>query len=141
MERRHAKLALAAQMQPYGIGTEIVDVARVARLVERHGEAFLRRVFTDRELAYCHSQAAGSAECFAAVWAAKIAVLRALGHERPPEFGDWLCLEIDGSKSGPPRLLVGGRCKPWLLELKVADILLTMASCRSHATATALVLR
>src|SRR5690606_22415831 len=52
---------------------------RVARAVERHGDRFLRRVFTPGELAYCASSEAHRAARLAARFAAKEAVLKALG--------------------------------------------------------------
>ncbi|MGC4001998.1 MAG: hypothetical protein QM811_02155 [Pirellulales bacterium] len=44
-------------MSIQGLGTEIVEVLRIAKLIERHGEAFLGRVYTPRELSFCQSRA------------------------------------------------------------------------------------
>lgn len=57
------------------IGTDLVEIHRIAAVIERHGERFLRRVFTPNELAACE----GRADSLAARWAAKEAVAKALG--------------------------------------------------------------
>jgi len=59
-------------------GTDVVAVDRVGELVERFGESFLDRAYTEREVAYCRSRAA-PAQHFAARWAAKEAAAKALG--------------------------------------------------------------
>ncbi|MGI8608695.1 MAG: holo-ACP synthase, partial [Candidatus Dormibacteria bacterium] len=57
------------------LGVDIVPVARIAAAIEKHGDRFLKRIYTPGELAY----ARGSAEKLAGRWAAKEAVLKALG--------------------------------------------------------------
>jgi holo-[acyl-carrier protein] synthase len=64
------------------VGTDLVEIARIATVVERHGLRFLRRVYTERELAVCDALADGGrarVESLAARWAAKEAVAKALG--------------------------------------------------------------
>lgn len=60
---------------PLATGADLITIARVAAAIERHGERFLRRVYTPDELAVC----GGRAESLAARWAAKEAVAKALG--------------------------------------------------------------
>jgi holo-[acyl-carrier protein] synthase len=60
---------------PLAAGADLISIARVAAVLDRHGERFLRRVFTENELAAC----GGRAESLAARWAAKEAVAKALG--------------------------------------------------------------
>lgn len=64
--------------QIIGIGVDLVEVARIKRSVSRHGERFVRRIFSGSEAAYCEKMARPS-EHFAARFAAKEAVLKALG--------------------------------------------------------------
>jgi len=49
----------------YGIGVDLVKVARIERVLARYGDRFLARVFTDREIAYCRgkSWAAAASPC------------------------------------------------------------------------------
>src|SRR6266498_5525517 len=61
-----------------GTGIDIAEVQRIADAIQRHGERFLRRVFTEGEIAYCDSKA-NRIERYAARFAAKEAAMKALG--------------------------------------------------------------
>lgn len=62
-----------------GVGIDLESVARVRRAVERNGDAFLEKVFSPEEIAFCRSRGAHVWESFAARWAAKEAFSKALG--------------------------------------------------------------
>ena len=61
-----------------GTGIDIAEVPRIAEAIQRHGGRFLRRVFTESEMAYCDSKA-NRIERYAARFAAKEAGMKALG--------------------------------------------------------------
>lgn len=61
-----------------GIGTDIVSVSRVQEALEKYGDRFKKRVFTDKEIAYCESQK-NKYQHFAARFAAKEAGSKAMG--------------------------------------------------------------
>jgi len=61
-----------------GIGVDVVEVPRIADLIGKHGESFLSKVFTEGEISFCQPRPR-AAEHFAARFAAKEAVLKALG--------------------------------------------------------------
>src|SRR4029077_870002 len=65
-------------MQILGTGTDIVECLRIARMIDRHGELFISRVYTDAEIEYCSTRKAAT-QHYAGRWAAKEAVLKALG--------------------------------------------------------------
>ena len=65
-------------MEILGIGTEIVECLRIGRMIERHGERFLTRIYTERETVFCQSRRR-SREHFAERWAAKEAILKCFG--------------------------------------------------------------
>ena len=69
-------------MDIVGLGTEIVECARVRALIEQHGERFLNRVYTDRERSRWCQARTNATEHFAAVWAAKEAVFKCPAHGR-----------------------------------------------------------
>lgn len=84
------------------VGTDLVEIARIATLAEQYGERFTRRVFTERELADC----AGRAESLAARWAAKEAVAKALGTGiGPVAFRE---IEVVRESAGQPALRLHG---------------------------------
>lgn len=62
-----------------GTGVDVVELPRIRAAIERHGERFMRKVYTPAEVAYCRSKKDCWAS-FAARWAAKEAVFKAYGH-------------------------------------------------------------
>jgi len=89
------------------IGIDIVEVARVDEVIDRHGERFLTRVFTPAEVAYCRGRKR-SVEHFAARWAAKEAAVKALRSAFEGSVG-WHDVEVAKGDMGEPTLrLTGG---------------------------------
>lgn len=126
-------------MDIIGIGTEIVECLRIGRMIEQHGELFLGRTFTDREVRFCQSRKR-ALEHFAALWAAKEAVLKALGRpwRRGMELTD---IEIQPNPDGPPRVLFAGATRELAERLQLAEVHLSLSHCRAYATAYALAVR
>lgn len=74
------------------VGTEIVEVVRIARLIERHGEAFLDRTYSPAEMRLCR-KGKDTNELFAALFACKEAALKALGLKARRAF-EWREIEV-----------------------------------------------
>jgi len=86
------------------VGIDIVQNSRIESALERFGDRFLRRIFTERELEYCLSQEA-KVPCLSARWACKEAVLKAVYIE----FGILLRfreIEILGDRGKPARVVL-----------------------------------
>ena len=83
-----------------GIGTDIVETARIAETLSEHGEAFEERIFTDAERAEAAERKA-NAQYYAGRWAAKEAVSKALGCGFGPRCS-WLDIEILNNIDGKP---------------------------------------
>ena len=62
-----------------GTGTDLTEIARIQQALERYGERFLKRVYTDAEIRYCQRKRHTAAESLAARFAAKEAGAKALG--------------------------------------------------------------
>src|SRR5438874_12749239 len=92
-----------------GHGIDLVETARVAKLIEEHGGHFLDRVFTVGERAYCDSSKTRRIEHYAGRFAAKEAVLKVLGTGWRGGIG-WTDIEIVKEASGQPRVVLGGEC-------------------------------
>ena len=121
-----------------GLGTEIVECARVRTLIEQHGERFLSRVYTSAEIRWCQSRK-NSTEQFAALWAAKEAVFKAVGlHNRAGAV--WTQVEVE-YKQGVPRVTPRGTVKDHLNTVGIGTVLLTTAHTRHAATETAIALK
>jgi holo-[acyl-carrier protein] synthase len=125
-------------MEIVALGTAIVECLRIRRMIERHGETFLRRAYTAREIGDCQASRRAT-EQFAGRWAAKEAVLRCLGLSA--KSVDWTELEVRREPGGPPRLLICGAAKERARQLRVGDVLLAIAHCRGYATATAIAVK
>ena len=95
-----------------GIGVDVVEVERIREIITRRGERFLRRIFTEREIAYALSARSPlREERVAARFAAKEAFLKALGHPVPLKE-----IEIVNDENGRPRVLFRGRPYPLSLS-------------------------
>ncbi len=88
-----------------GIGTDIIDVNRIHRVIERN-PAFVTKVFTPREIDYCNAKAA-KAQSFAARFAAKEALMKALGTGWAMGIS-WQDIEVMNNTEGKPVLHLSG---------------------------------
>jgi len=125
-------------MTVLGIGTDITEVLRIAQMIERHGDLFINRVYTPHEIEYCQSRKA-STQHFAGRWAAKEAVLKALGTGWAKGIG-WRDIEIHNERGGKPVVKLRGAVREIVEQLGIAQMLVSISHCRSHATAYALAL-
>ncbi len=121
-----------------GIGTEITECLRIARMIEQHGEQFIDRVYTPAEVRYCQGRPQ-STQHFAARFAAKQAILRALGINSS-RGAVWADVEIRRDSSGRPAVAARGAIKDLIEQQGVGEILVTLSHCRTHATAYAIVM-
>src|SRR5262245_21809103 len=126
-------------MEIVGIGTDIVECLRIGRMIQEHGELFLTRVYTPREIRYCQARKMAT-EHFAGRWAAKEAILKCLGTGWRRGIS-WTDLEGGNDPAGKPRVLLCGPARDLARQLGISDILLTLSHCRAYATATAIALR
>lgn len=116
-------------------GIDLVETARIARAIERQGDAFLRRVFTSAERAYCESQA-HSAASFAARWAAKEAVAKALGTGIGAE-ASLVEIEVVRSESGQPLILLHGTAASAAARMGVKEVRISLTHTEHYAAAFA----
>ena len=96
-------------MDIIGIGTDIVECVRIARMVEDHGELFLQRVYTEEEIRYCQRRKE-SFQHFAGRWAAKESVMKTLGTGWTRGVG-WLDIEVATKRSGQPVINIRGSAR------------------------------
>jgi holo-[acyl-carrier protein] synthase len=116
-----------------GIGTDLMEIARIEQSIARFGDRFLQRVYTPREIAYC-SQKKNAAESFAARFAAKEAGAKALGTGISHGIS-WLELEVVREPAGKPTLQLSGRAGARARTLGVHHINLSLTHSREVALA------
>jgi holo-[acyl-carrier protein] synthase len=117
-----------------GTGVDLIEVERIAHSIERFGERFLRRVYTDHEITYCQGRRA-SAESFAARFAAKEAGAKALGTGISRGV-TWNEFQVARNPGGRPVLELRGRAALLAEELGVRAISLSLTHTGSLAMAT-----
>jgi holo-[acyl-carrier protein] synthase len=122
-----------------GIGTDIVECLRIGRMIEDHGEDFLLRIYTPGEIQACQASKKVR-EHFAACWAAKEAVLKALGI-RWNRTLDWTDIEVNSPAGKSSEVRLTGAVRDLAEQQGVTRVLLSMAHCRAYATGYALALR
>jgi holo-[acyl-carrier protein] synthase len=123
-------------MNVLGLGTDIIECLRIAKMIEKHGELFLNRVYTRSEIAYCSSRKAAN-QSYAGRWAVKEAVLKAMGTGWSRGIR-WKDIEVVTDLTGKPSVAIHGVAKEICDELGISEVLISLSHCRSHATATAI---
>lgn len=121
---------------PTEVGIDIIETARIRRVLERHEERFLRRVYTEWERAYCR----GNVLHLAGRWAAKEAVSKVLG--LGVRGVGWREIEIRRTPLGQPTVLLHGRAEDRRKRLGLASPLaVSISHIRELAVAVAAGLR
>jgi holo-[acyl-carrier protein] synthase len=113
-----------------GIGIDVVEVQRIKKMIEKWDNKFVARLFTEGEIARCR-QRVTQAECFAARFAAKEALAKALGHGWCKHF-HWTDVEVMNDQAGKPGLRINGITAK-LVENK--RVLLSLTHTREYAAA------
>jgi holo-[acyl-carrier protein] synthase len=122
--------------QIIGIGADIIECLRIAQMIDRHGELFIRRVYTEHEIGYCSSKKAAT-QHYAGRWAAKEAVLKALGTGWVRGIS-WRDVEIRHKPGGAPTVALCGGAKEVLERSGITCMHVSISHCRSHAVAYAI---
>ena len=117
------------------IGTDIIECVRIAQMIEKHGEVFLQRVFTQKEILYCSSRKAAT-QHYAGRWAAKEAVLKVLGTGWAKGI-QWTDVEVVNEVSGAPVIKITGKAAEIAKERGFREVMITISHCRAYATAFA----
>jgi holo-[acyl-carrier protein] synthase len=97
-------------MKLTGIGIDLVEVPRIREMLEKHGQRFKERTFTAAEIAYCDG-CAEPAMHYAARFAAKEAVAKALGTGIWADGVSWTDIEVLREASGKPVIILHGMAK------------------------------
>lgn len=106
---------------PYAVGIDIIAIPRVQKVLDRHGQRFLQRVYTPEEAAFCR----GRVPELAVRFAAKEAVMKALG--TGVRGIGWRDIEVLPDRRGKPLVYLYGRAKERAerIGLRALDVSLT----------------
>lgn len=120
-----------------GHGIDIVETARVKRLVDEHGQHFLDRCFTPAEQAYCALNRKRHFEHLSGRFAAKEAVLKVLGTGWRKGIA-WTDIEVLNTPAGQPQVTLAGECARIASDLGIRRWLISISHIETHATASAI---
>jgi len=116
------------------VGVDLIEIARIERVLTRYGNRFLGRVFTPAEILYCR----GRLPELAARFAAKEAVSKALGvgvRMMARDGINWRDVEIVGDMRGKPLVGLYGRATERAGELGLTEWAVSLSHTREHAIA------
>ncbi len=116
------------------VGVDLIEIARVERILTHYGDRFLERVFTTAEILYCRARPAE----LAARFAAKEAVAKALGvgvRMIARDGVNWRDVEVTGDARGKPLVRLHGRAAERAGELGLTEWAVSLSHTRKHAIA------
>lgn len=118
------------------VGVDIVEVARICKAVTDpgFGRRFRDRVFTSGEIQYCEKKQRGRYESYAGRFAAKEAVMKALGRGWGARVR-WLDIEVARARSGKPGILLHNQTAQLAEELGISHWLLSISHTHEHGLA------
>lgn len=124
-------------MNIVGHGIDIIDIPRIERMIADHGDHFLTRCFTPNELAYCAANTKRQAEHLAGRFAAKEAVLKALGTGWTGGIA-WTDIEVIRLDTGRPTIKLHNITATIAHDLGITTWWLSISHIQSHAIASAI---
>ncbi|MCI8759892.1 MAG: holo-ACP synthase [Clostridia bacterium] len=119
-------------------GTDIIEIERMKENIEDSiiGKAFVQRIYTQKEIAYCESKKAQKYQHYAARFAAKEAIFKAISGQLEDKFSiNWKDIEVVNNEQGRPKVNLKG------IDLKnIEDIDLSLSHCKKYAVASVVLL-
>ena len=120
----------------FGTGIDIIEVDRIKNSIQKYSDRFKKKIFTQKEIDYCHSQA-DPAKHFAARFTVKEAVLKCFGTGMTVAIF-WKDIEVDKLNSGQPVLNLYGNGKELFNQLNLKHIHISITHDKTYAVAHAI---
>ena len=116
-------------------GTDIIEINRVKKAIEETDKKFCERVYTPREIDYCESKNAQKYQHYAARFAAKEAIFKAISIKLKNKYEiGWKDIEILDDTSGRPYVNILNECSKLIKNIDIS-----LSHCKEYAVATAIV--
>ena len=114
-------------------GTDIIEINRIKKSIEELGEKFLNRIYTQKEIEYCESKKGQKYQHYAARFAAKEAIFKAISKELNDKYEiGWKDMEILNDKQGRPQVKIRG--------VQKENIDISISHCKEYAVAMVVML-
>ena len=118
-------------------GTDIIEIERVKNSIESIGKKFIEEIYTQKEIEYCESKKNAKYQHYAARFAAKEAIFKAVSKLLNNKFDiSWKNAEIVNDKNGRPYI---NFLNTKIIE-KIEDIDISISHCKEYAVATVVVM-
>ncbi|MDR1233390.1 MAG: holo-ACP synthase [Puniceicoccales bacterium] len=121
------------------LGTDIVEVKRIDRLIQKYGDIFLFRIFNVPEIAYCQ-QTAKPANSFAARFATKEAFSKALGTGIGKNVG-WKDISVGKKSSGEPYIVLSEKGESKIKALGISAMKVSISHTKTLAQAVVMLIK
>lgn len=118
-----------------GLGCDLIEVERIRTVLDKHGERFLKRVFTEEEQAYCGT-IKYSHKHYAARWAAKEAVAKCFTTGIGEHLG-WTSISVYHGERKEPLVRLDAKAAALLAEVGATHVWLSLSHTETHAMAVA----
>ena len=114
-------------------GTDIIEIERIRRSIEKLGEKFLSEVYTDKEIQYCESRKKQKYQHYAARFAAKEAIFKAISRNLKDKYEvGWKDIEVLNDEQSRPYVKIKEEIK--------TNIDISISHCKEYAVATAVMI-
>lgn len=116
-------------------GIDIIEIERIKQALSDLGEKFLQRVYTEKEIEYCESKNKQKYQHYAARFAAKEAVFKAISKELDNKYSiEWKDICIENDANGRPSVTLNND-----VSNKIKSIDLSMSHCKEYAVANVVI--
>lgn len=113
-------------------GTDIIEIERIKKDIEKQGQKFLNRIYTKKEIEYCESKGVQKYQSYAARFAGKEAVFKAISESLESKYSiSWTDIEITNDQNGRPTVAIYN-----INNLKINSIDISLSHCKDYTIAT-----
>jgi holo-[acyl-carrier protein] synthase len=117
-------------------GTDIIEISRIKESIENVGEKFINKIYTEKEIAYCESKKKQKYQHYAARFAAKEAIFKAISKQLKDKYDlCWKDYEVLNDENGRPFVNILG-----IDEKNIENIDISISHCKQYAVANVVVL-
>lgn len=117
-------------------GTDIIEIERIKKSIEKLGEKFLNKIYTKQEIEYCESKKVQKYQSYAGRFAVKEAVFKAISFKLKDKYQiDWKDIETINNEQGKPELKITG------IDMgDVESVDVSISHCKTYAIANVTVI-
>ena len=121
-------------------GTDIIEISRIKESIEKIGDKFINKIFTTKEIQYCESKKAQRYQHYAARFAAKEAVFKAISTYLDDKYSiSWQDIEIINNKAGRPEINIKKSIDGLSIE-NIESMDISLSHCKEYAVANVTIL-